>query len=38
VVLDAFAGPGAWGKIVWERNRHWIGCDIVKGGMTKVLA
>ena len=36
VVVDPFAGTGRWGKITWEKGRHWIGCDVVEGGSTTV--
>jgi hypothetical protein len=37
VVVDPLAGTGRWGKITWEKGRHWIDCDVVEGGSTTVV-
>jgi hypothetical protein len=37
-IVDLFAGTGRWGEIAAEMGRRWIGCDIVRGGATEVVA
>jgi hypothetical protein len=38
LVVDPFCGSGEWGHICGAFGRKWIGCDIVEGGSTKVVA
>jgi hypothetical protein len=38
VIVDPFAGTGAWGRIAVQMGRRWIGADIVEGGTTAVAA
>jgi hypothetical protein len=38
LVVDPFCGTGEWGHICGAMGRKWIGCDIVDGGSTKVVA
>lgn len=37
-IVDPCAGTGTWGRIAVEKGRRWIGCDIVAGGTTTVVA
>jgi DNA modification methylase len=38
LIVDPFAGTAAWGKLTWEKGRHWIGCDVKEGGSKMVVA
>lgn len=37
-IVDPFCGSGEWGLITCREGRKWIGCDIVAGGTTQVVA
>jgi hypothetical protein len=37
-IVDPFCGTGEWGLITCREGRRWIGCDIVAGGTTTVVA
>lgn len=34
LVVDPFAGTAAWGRVIAESGRRWIGSDLVSGGTT----
>jgi hypothetical protein len=38
LVVDPTAGSGAWGDACERMDLRWIGCDIVKGGSTRIVA
>jgi hypothetical protein len=38
LIVDPFAGSGEWGYICGAMGRRWIGCDVVEGGSTEIVA
>jgi hypothetical protein len=38
LVVDPFCGCGEWGHICAAMGRRWIGCDLVAGGSTAIVA
>ena len=38
LVVDPFAGTGAWGRIAASMGRRWIGCGALEGGGAIVVA
>jgi hypothetical protein len=38
LIIDPFAGVGQWGHVSSSMGRRWIGCDIEKGGSTRIEA
>jgi DNA modification methylase len=37
LVVDPSEGAGLWGDVASKLGRRYIGCDIVKGGSTRVV-
>jgi hypothetical protein len=37
LVVDPFCGSGEWGHICGAMGRKWTGCDIEKGGSTRIV-
>jgi hypothetical protein len=38
LIVDPFAGTGAWGRIAAQMGRRWLGCDIAEGGTETIQA
>lgn len=38
LIIDPFAGRGAWGRIAADMGRRWLGCDIAAGGTESIMA
>jgi hypothetical protein len=38
LIVDPFAGTGAWGQIAHAMGRRWIGADIEQGGTIRIAA
>jgi hypothetical protein len=38
LIVDPFAGTGAWGRIAADMGRRWLGADIAQGGTESVQA
>jgi site-specific DNA-methyltransferase (adenine-specific) len=38
LILDPFAGSCEWGRLAVEMGRNWEGCDVVPGGVAKIVA
>jgi hypothetical protein len=37
-IFEPFCGPASFGRIAVAMGRHWTGCDLVKGGTTRIVA
>jgi DNA modification methylase len=37
LVVDPFSGSGEWGWIAGQMGRRYIGCDVAKGGSTRIV-